>query len=98
MPLYMLTNKLTGDKKDVLLSMSEKAQYLKENPQWEDRFWENPIKTVSGHGDHAKESDGFKEVMSKIAEQNPHSPLADKYGNKSGTDVKTRDAVKKAGR
>ena len=38
----------------------------------------------------------FKEVMSRVAEQNPNSPLAEKYGSKSIKDVKTRDAVEKA--
>ena len=34
--------------------------------------------------------------MSKIAEANPNSPVADQYGSKSHKDIKVREAVDKA--
>ena len=44
--------------------------------------------TEKGQGD-------FKEVLSRISEQNPYSPLASEYGKKDPTSVKVRDTVKK---
>jgi hypothetical protein len=35
-------------------------------------------------------------VMSRVAEQNPNTPIAEKYGSKTIKDVKIRDAVDKA--
>jgi hypothetical protein len=38
---------------------------------------------------------GFNEVLSKVAEAHPTSPVADRHGKKSIKDVKTREIVKK---
>jgi hypothetical protein len=42
-----------------------------------------------------KVPDGFKEVLSKVAEAHPTSAIAEKHGRKSIKDVKTREIVKK---
>lgn len=38
---------------------------------------------------------GFKEVLQKISEAHPHTPLADRYRQKTTKEVKTRAAVRK---
>ena len=43
-----------------------------------------------------KTDDGFKEVMSKISDKHPDSPLAEKYGqNKTIKQTKIKTAVEK---
>ncbi len=42
-----------------------------------------------------KVPNGFKEVLSKVAEAHPTSTVAERYGKKSIKDVKTREIVKK---
>lgn len=43
-----------------------------------------------------KTDSGFKDMLSRVATANPHSPLADQYGSKDVKASKTRAAVKKA--
>jgi hypothetical protein len=50
---------------------------------------------VGGIGDRAKVDAGFKEVLSKISENNPNSPMAEQHGSKSTQDVKKRAVVQK---
>ena len=50
----------------------------------------------AGSDGGGKVPDHFKEVMSRVAEQNPNTPIAEKYGSKTIKDVKIRDAVDKA--
>jgi hypothetical protein len=53
--------------------------------------------SYTGGGDFAgkKTDNTWKEVMSKIAEQNPRSPLADNVLKKSTKRVKTDQVLKK---
>ena len=50
---------------------------------------------VSGTGTTIKSDDGFKEVMSRVADANPYSPLAHDYGSKDSLTVKKRNLVDK---
>ena len=52
---------------------------------------------VGGTGDRIKNDDGWKENMSRIAEANPGSPLAKRYGKSSTKDINTRKVLKKHG-
>lgn len=51
---------------------------------------------IAGRGDRVGKDSGFNELLGKIAEQNPHSPLADTHGAKDSTSVKVREAVHRA--
>ena len=42
-----------------------------------------------------KTDSGWKEVMSKISEAHPKSPLADRYGKKSVKDTQVDSVIKK---
>lgn len=79
---------------DLIMSYDERQTFLKNNPDVVAVVTAPRI--ISGRGDGAKPDDGFKEVMSRIAQQNPQSPLAENHGAKDSKSVKTRDAVKKA--
>jgi hypothetical protein len=50
---------------------------------------------IGGTGDRTKPDDGFKEVLSKIADANPTSKLADDYGKKDKKSVAVRDSMKR---
>jgi hypothetical protein len=50
---------------------------------------------VSSVSTTGKVPDGFKEVLSKVAEKHPNSSVADKHGRRSAKEAKTREIVKK---
>ena len=52
---------------------------------------------VGGHGDRIKNDGGWKDNMSRIAEANPGSPLASRYGKESTKNINTRKVLKKHG-
>ena len=53
--------------------------------------------SYSGTGDMVKNDNGWKEHMSRIAEANPGSSVADRYGKESTKSAKTRQVLKKHG-
>jgi hypothetical protein len=93
MPTYEFLNKDTGKLEEYVLSISSYDEFKKNNPHLERYIQEAAAFSYSGTGDIRKEDGGFKEVMAKIAEQNPKSPLADKYGKKSIKEIKTQQTL-----
>ena len=96
MPVYHFKNTETGEVFEDFISISKKEELLKKNPH----IHQVPtgFTVVGGVGDNmdAKTDDGFKEVMAKIAEKNPGSPLADRYAkNKTLKRSKTESIVNK---
>jgi len=77
-----------------MMSISAADQYLEENPHIE-RFISKAPGLVGGTGDRTKTDDGFKEVLSKIADANPNSNLASDYGKKDKKTVAVRNAVQR---
>ena len=75
------------------MKISEREEFLKENPQVQ------PIVTapaiIGGMGTYQKVPDGFKEVLAKVGENHPDSKLGREYGNKTIAQVKARDIVDK---
>ena len=92
MPTYTFHNKTTGVVEDIMLKISEKEQYLKDNPDVEQVH--TGINIVAGVGS-IKSDSGWKENLSRIAEAHPRSALADRHGNKSIKDIKTKQVVEK---
>jgi hypothetical protein len=94
MPVYVFRDRLTGDTYEEMMSFKQRELFLDDNPHID------PVVTapriISGRGDGVKPDEGFKEVLSKIAEQNPQSPMAERFGAKDSKSVKTREAVKTA--
>ena len=99
MPTYEFVNKNTGKVEEHLISISAYDSFKAENPHLERYYSEAPGFSYSGTGDMAgkKTDNTWKEVMHKIAEQNPRSPLADKVLKKNTKRVKTDQTLKKHG-
>lgn len=91
MPTYTFKDTETHQVFDIVMSMSDLDEYKKEYPNHERYFDEVPA-LISGTG---KQVDGgFKEVLSKISEAHPDSPLAQDNLKKSIKQVKTEKVVK----
>lgn len=75
------------------MSISLREEFMRENPHM------NPImqapSIVSGVSLSNKVPDGFKEVLSKIAEKNPYTDFHDRYGRTGIKESKTKQVVKK---
>ena len=93
MPIYNFIDKSTGEEFESFMKISERVVFLKEHPHI------NPVVTsaaiVSRVTLKNKVSDGFKEVLSKIGEAHPSSPIGHEYGDKSIKAVRTREIVRK---
>ena len=73
MPTYNVKNLKTGEKKEFRMTMKEYCQWKEENPDW-DKDWEAGVAgTTYGK---PKQSDGFKEVMSKVQKAHPRANLS----------------------
>lgn len=96
MPVYQFRNTETGEVFEDFISIATKEELLQKNPHIQQV--PTGFAIVGGVGDNmeAKTDDTFKEVMAKIAEKNPGSPLADRYAkNKTLKRSKTEQIVNK---
>jgi hypothetical protein len=93
MPTYSFYNNQTGEQFDEMMKYSEREEYLNSNPHIQ------PVVTaaalVSGVSTSNKIPSGFNDVLQKVAEKHPTSPLAQKVSRKSSKQVKTEQIVKK---
>jgi hypothetical protein len=97
MPTYLFRDTNTGEIHERLMSMAAREDYLQENPHIV-TIIQAPMLVSGVSTSNAKQNkvpDGFKEVLSKVAEAHPKSAIAEKHGRKSIKDVKTRQIVKK---
>jgi len=91
MPKYTFKDNETQEIYDVVMSMSDLDEYKKQHPNHE-RYFDEAPGIVSGTG--VKSDSGFKEVLTKISEAHPDSPLAERHLRKSTKQVKTERIVK----
>lgn len=92
MPTYNFRNKKTGEITEEFMSISAREAFLKKNKHLESYIESAPSFNYSSSGFRTvseKTDNGFKEVLSKIAEKNPSSPLAQQHGKKSIKQIKT---------
>ena len=93
MPTYSFYNNRTGEQFDEMMKYSEREEYLKNNPHIQ------PVVTaaalVSGVSTSNKIPSGFNDVLQKVAEKHPTSPLAQKVSRKTSKQVKTEKIIKK---
>jgi hypothetical protein len=75
------------------MSFSAREEYLKQNSHIQSVVTSASI--VSGVSITGKVPDGFKEVLSKVAESHKSSSVADKHGRKSSKEIKTKQLVDK---
>ena len=94
MPIYSFRNNKTGEEWEESMSYDESVKFLEDNPHFE-KFPGGAPALVGGTGDRTKTDDGFKEVLSKIADANPNSNLASDYGKKDKKSVTVRNAVQR---
>jgi hypothetical protein len=93
MPTYSFLNNETNEIFDSIMSFSAREEYLKQNPHIQSVVTSASI--VSGVSITGKVPDGFKEVLSKVAESHKSSSVADKHGRKSSKEIKTKQLVDK---
>lgn len=97
MPTYEFRNVETGEVTEVFMSMSAREQYLLDNPHLQPTMTQAPA-TVSGVSTGSVRVDnGFKEVLSKVAEAHPSSAVGQQYGRKDTKAAKTAEIAKKHG-
>ena len=94
MPTYKFLNHDTGEEWEEFMGISAADEFLAANPNIQ-RLVNGAPGIVGGTGDGVKPRSDFNEVMSRIAEQNPYSPLADTYGKKDPTSVKVEKPLKR---
>lgn len=93
MPFYLFKNKNTNEEWEDFMGISACDQYLIENPHIE-RLVNGAPMIVGGTGDRVKIDGGMNDLLGRIGRANPHSPLAEKYGDKGIKASKNRDLVK----
>ena len=94
MPMYTFEDTESGETFDMLMKISDKEKYLAKNPNIK-QVITAPNLNFGGVGDRTKPPSGFKDVLSRVAEANPMSPMADDYGKKDAKSVAIRDSVKR---
>ena len=95
MPVYDLMNTETGEEWEEKMSYEEMKE-LTADGKIQIMYKKINFVHAPGSDGGGKIPDHFKEVMAKVAEANPNSAVAEKYGSKSIKDIKTREAVDKA--
>lgn len=95
MPTYSFINTTTGEEFDMFMSYSARETYLNENPNIQSQVTAAAIVSGVSTSTQYRVPNGFKEVLSKVAEAHPTSVVADKHGKKSIKQVKTEQVVKK---
>ena len=97
MPTYQFRNTQTDEEFEVLMKISEREEYLKNNPHIQSIITAPAL--VSGVSTSNSRSgrvpSGFNEVLSKVAEAHPTSKVAQRFGKKAIKQVKTEQIVKK---
>ena len=94
MPVYTFLDNETGEEFDLLMKIAERETYLEKNPSIQ-QVITAPNINKGGVGDRTKPDGGFKEVLSRVADNSPYSPLADDYGKKDAKSVAIRNSVKR---
>ena len=94
MPIYTFENTETEEQFDMMMAIADKGKWLKKNPHMK-QIITAPNLNFGGVGDRTKPDKGFQDVLSRVAEANPYSPMADDFGKKDAKSVKIRDTVKK---
>jgi len=91
MPTYSFIDTDTGEEFDALMKISEREEYLKNNPNIQPLLTAAAI--VGGVSIKDKVPAGFKEVLAKVAENHKGSAVAKDHGKRSIKEVKTKRVV-----
>jgi hypothetical protein len=91
---YTFKHKRSGKIVSYEMKLSEYDAFKENNPELE-RYHESAPRMNYRGGSDFKMDNGWKEVLSKIGEQNPSSRIADEYVRKSNKQVKTKQVLDK---
>ena len=94
MPTYRFVNTETGEEFEDFVSNSRKEELLEKNPHIRQLPSAFAITTMAGSLD-SKTDNTWKEVLAKVSEAHPDSPLAQRYGKRSIHQAKARDIYNK---
>ena len=94
MPIYTFRDVNTNEIFDLMMSISDLDKYKEQHPHHE-RYIDSAPSIVSGVSITGKIDDGFKSVLSKIAEAHPTSVVGEQHGKKSIKQVQTDRAIQK---
>ena len=93
MPIYEFKRISTGEIFEEIMSMSAMEEFVKDD---DIEKVVSAAQIISGiPGITHKNDGGFKDLMSRVADANPNSPLADEHGKKDVKSSKLRDVAKK---
>ena len=95
MPTYRFLDTKTSEVFESFMKIAERDKYLLENPHIETVMTAPAIVSSSGGSPDQKAGDGWKEVLSKVAEAHPSSTVGERYYKKSIKEVRTSQVVKK---
>lgn len=94
MPTFVFRNEETGEEFEDFISNSRKEELLAKNPHITQVPTTFGIASISGDI-VSKTDDTWKEVLSKVAEAHPESPVGERFGKKTIKDIRTRNIVDK---
>jgi hypothetical protein len=95
MPIYEFRLKETGEVFEEFFNYQQKRDFLEANPDIEEII--GAPNFVSGiAGVTHKNDSGFNDLLNRIGNANPHSPLGQQHGDKDIKSTKIREAVNKA--
>ena len=95
MPIYEFRLKETGEVFEEFFNYQQKRDFLDENPDIEEII--GAPNFVSGiAGVTHKNDSGFNDLLNRIGNANPYSPLGEQHADKGIKSTKTREAVNKA--
>lgn len=96
MPTYVFLDRQTDELVEYKLKISEYDQFKLDNPHLERYIDSAPRIAYDGAVSIDKRTDNtWKEVLQKIGEQNPGSPLAERYTKKRIGQIKTEQIFDK---
>jgi|TARA_R110000751_G_scaffold5761_1_gene25822 hypothetical protein len=96
MPTYTFFNKQSGIEYDETMPMSEYDKYMENNPNIERVFQPVALGGDNMMGIGPKTDSGFNDILGRIADNNPVSPMADKFGtSKTSAHRRVKDTFSK---
>jgi hypothetical protein len=95
MPTYEFFDTESDEIVEFIMKWSEREVFLKENPHYEPIISSPNIVSGVSTSKQNRVPDGFKEVLSKISENNKYSSIADKHGKRGIKDAKVKDVIDK---
>jgi len=95
MPTYVFEDKLSGEQFEEFLSISSKANFLKNYPNIKQRI--TTVNIISGARVSTGKLGGFKEVLQRVGEANPGSHVDKAHTTRTSKRVATDKIAKKHG-